>query len=71
MSRAIRTLDDAIELSGTVDLHIQYMEPATGCLTARAWVEHRTKGTAFCRGEIRSEHGLILATGSGTIRIRR
>ncbi|MES2400591.1 MAG: PaaI family thioesterase [Pseudomonadota bacterium] len=71
MSRAARTLADGMELGGTIDLHVQFMQPATGTLTARGSVESSTRTLAFCRGEVRDEANTLVATGIATLRLRR
>lgn len=71
MSRAARTIADGMELGGTIDLHVQFMQPATGTLTAKGSVESSTRTLAFCRGEVRDEVNTMVATAIATLRLRR
>lgn len=71
MSRAARTIADGMELGGTIDLHVQFMQPATGTLIAKGTVESSTRTLAFCRGEVRDEANTLVATGIATLRLRR
>jgi uncharacterized protein (TIGR00369 family) len=71
MARAARTIDAGMELIGTVDLHIQYMQTAAGMLTVTGKVESVTRNLAFCRGEIRDEADTLIASGTATIRLHR
>lgn len=71
MARAARTIDAGMELVGTVDLHIQYMQTAAGMVTVMGTVESATRNLAFCRGEIRDEADTLIASGTATIRLRR
>lgn len=71
MARAARTLEDGMELSGTVDLHVQFMQPAEGTVTATGKVESSTRSLAFCRGEVRNAAGTLCATAMATMRLRR
>lgn len=71
MARAARTIEPIAELASTVDLHIQYMQPATGTVTALGLVESQTRSTAFCRGEVRSQDGTLLAAATATLRLHR
>lgn len=49
MARAARTLQGG-ELRGTVDLHVQFLQPAKGMLTATGWVVHTQPGILSRRG---------------------
>lgn len=71
MARAARTLEEGLELGGTVDLHVQFMQPAEGRLVAMGRVESSTRALAFCRGEVRNEAGELVAGGTATMRLRR
>lgn len=71
MARAARTLDEGIELGGTVDLHVQFMQPAEGTLIAMGRVESSTRTLAFCRGEMRDVAGVLVASAVPTMRLRR
>jgi uncharacterized protein (TIGR00369 family) len=71
MARAARTLEDDLQLGGTVDLHIQFMSPGTGRLEAVGRVLHATRTLAFCQGEVRDAKNVLVATSSATISLRR
>jgi uncharacterized protein (TIGR00369 family) len=71
MARAARTIEAGMELAGTVDLHIQYMQTAAGTVTVIGTVQSTTRHLAFCRGEIRDEADTLIASGAATIRLRR
>lgn len=71
MARAARTLEEGMELSGTIDLHLQFMRLAEGKVTAWGKVESSTRGLAFCRGEVRNQAGMLCATAIATMRLRR
>lgn len=71
MARAARSLESVDELAGTVDLHVQYMRPASGPLEVIGQVEHHSRTLAFCRGEVRNARGELVATGICTLRLRR
>jgi uncharacterized protein (TIGR00369 family) len=71
MARAARTLEEGLELGGTIDLHVQFMAPAAGTLTATGIVESQSRSLAFCRGVVRDAAGVLVATGMATMRLRR
>lgn len=71
MARASRTLDGVQELGGTIDLHVQFMQPAVGPLRVQAWVEHTATTIAFCRAEVLDAEGRKIAAGSASLRLRR
>ncbi len=71
MARASRTVEGVRELGGTIDLHVQFLRPATGELWARGWVDHAARTVAFCRGEVHDADGELVASGSASIRLRR
>jgi acyl-CoA thioesterase len=71
MARAARTLEPNMELGGTIDLHVQFMLPAAGTLTAWGWVESSSRSLAFCRGEVRDPQDTLVATAIATMRLRR
>lgn len=71
MARAARTLEVDMELGGTIDLHVQFMQPAAGTVTAKGTVESATRQLAFCRGEVRNKADILVATATATIRLRR
>ncbi|MFC5521026.1 PaaI family thioesterase [Polaromonas jejuensis] len=71
MARAARTMEEGLELGGTVDLHVQFMAPAAGTLTATGFVDSQSRSLAFCRGEVRDTDGVLVATAMATMRLRR
>ncbi|MEH3086907.1 MAG: PaaI family thioesterase [Xylophilus ampelinus] len=71
MAHACRTVEGVRELGGTTDLHVQFLRPASGSLSARGWVEHAAGTLAFCRGEVRDAGGALVASGSASVRLRR
>lgn len=71
MARAARTMEEGLELGGTVDLHVQFMAPAAGTLTATGFVDSQSRSLAFCRGEVRDTGGVLVATAIATMRLRR
>lgn len=71
MARSARLLADGMELGGTVDLHMQFMKPAKGTLIATGTVESSSRTLAFCRGEVRDVHDVLVAAATATMRLRR
>jgi uncharacterized protein (TIGR00369 family) len=71
MARAARTLEVGMELGGTIDLHVQFMQPAEGTLIATGSVESSTRTLAFCRGLVHDEAGVLVASAVATMRLRR
>jgi len=71
MARAARTLGDGVELHGTTDLHVQFLRPAKGRLTATAQVVSAGRTLAFCRAEVRDESGQPVTCATATLRLRR
>ena len=71
MARAARTLGKGVELHGTTDLHVQFLQPVAGRLTATARVESAGRTLAFCRTEVRDETGQPVACAMATLRLRR
>lgn len=71
MARAARTIEDGMELRGTVDLHVQFIHPAAGPLTATGSVQSSSRSLAFCRGEVRNAQDILVATAIATMRLRR
>ncbi len=73
MSEAIRsTLVDA-EFRGlsTITMTVNYLDVASGDLTAQGKAERVGKTTAFASAEIRDKAGKLVATGQGAFRIIR
>ena len=71
MARAARALDAGVQFAGTVDLHVQFMLPAEGTLVALGRVESSSRSLAFCRGEVRNQAGVLVASATATMRLRR
>ena len=71
MARAARTLEAGMELGGTIDLHVQFMQPASGTVTAKGTVTSAGYKLAFCHGEVRDEANTLIAIATATIRLRR
>lgn len=71
MARAARTIDGGLEIAGTVDLHVQFIQPAMGTLVAVGRVQSSTHSFAFCRGELRDQKGELIASAIATMRLRR
>jgi uncharacterized protein (TIGR00369 family) len=55
----------------TVDIHVAFMRPAAGRLTATARVCGGGKSVCFCEAEAADETGRIVAKAMGTFRYRR
>ena len=70
MARAARTHGPGVEFAGTVDLHVQFMLPAEGTLVAMGRVESSSRSLAFCRGEVRNQAGVLVASATATMRLR-
>lgn len=71
MARAARTLEDGMALGGTIDLHVQYMQPAEGLITATGCILSSTRSLAFCRADVHNDAGVLCATALATMRLRR
>jgi len=49
----------------TIDMHVQYLDPLVGeDAIAEAWIEKRGRSTVFCRVEVRTDGGTLVATGT-------
>lgn len=71
MARSVRTLGEGVELHGTTDLHVQFLQPASGRLTATARVESAGRTLAFCRAEVHDGTGQPVACAMATLRLHR
>jgi uncharacterized protein (TIGR00369 family) len=71
MARAARAHGAGVEFAATVDLHVQFMLPAEGTLVAMGLVESSSRSLAFCRGEVRNQAGVLVASATATMRLRR
>ena len=63
----VRTPDDTREVQ-TLDLNINFMQPASGDLHARAKVIGGGKTLCFCEGQVLDAQGQVVAQGMGTLR---
>jgi uncharacterized protein (TIGR00369 family) len=60
------------EFAPTSDLHVQFLRPARpGRLIGHGRILRRGRDVAFLAGELRDEHGAIVAVASATAQIRR
>jgi uncharacterized protein (TIGR00369 family) len=60
------------EWAPTIDLHVQFLSPASpGKLRASGRVVRRGRDVAFLAGELRDEAGELVATATATALIRR
>ncbi|MBC7816965.1 MAG: PaaI family thioesterase [Planctomycetaceae bacterium] len=68
MGRAVSTLCRDDQSCVTVQLNVNFIRPAWSgeTLTITGEVQHSGRQTAVARGEIRTEAGMLVATGSGT-----
>lgn len=55
----------------TIDMHIAFMRPSTGKLTATGRAVGGGKSVCFCEAEITDAHGHAVARAMGTFRYRR
>jgi uncharacterized protein (TIGR00369 family) len=55
----------------TVDIHVAFMQPAAGRLTAAARVCGGGKSVCFCEAEASDDSGRVVARAMGTLRYRR
>jgi len=54
----------------TIQLDIQYIAPAKGSVvTCTSWATYKTRRLGFAHGEVKDEHGQLVAIGQGTFRI--
>lgn len=54
----------------TVDMHVAFMQPATGRLTATGRATGGGRSVCFCEAEIADAHGRVVARAMGTFRYR-
>ena len=54
----------------TIDMHIAFMKPATGRLTATGRATGGGRSVCFCEAEISNEAGQVTARAMGTFRYR-
>jgi uncharacterized protein (TIGR00369 family) len=55
----------------TIDLHIAFMRPTTGHLTATGRATGGGRSVCFCEAEITDEAGHVMARAMGTFRYRQ
>lgn len=53
----------------TVDLHVQYLESLSEDAIAEGWIERRGRSLVFCRVEVRSASGRLVAAGMLTYKV--
>ena len=46
-ARAAHTIEGGVELGGVIDFHAQFMQPASGTLTAKGSIDSATRTLAF------------------------
>lgn len=74
MSAAGRLGDPQQRRCLTVEMKTNFMRPAGRIgdrLSARGTLRQGTRSLAFCDGELRDQHGTLLATASGTFKYRK
>jgi len=54
----------------TVDLHVSFLRPATGRLSASGRATGGGRSVCFCEAEVTDAEGQVIATGMGTFRYR-
>jgi fatty-acyl-CoA synthase len=67
---ALSRIDFAQEVM-TIDIHVAFLQPAAGRLTATARVCGGGKSVCFCEAEAADDTGRIVAKAMGTFRYRR
>jgi uncharacterized protein (TIGR00369 family) len=71
MAVAARSADPDQMGMVTVGLNTSFMRPAKGELHALGWCDHFSTTMAFCHGELRDQHGRLLASATGTFKRMR
>lgn len=66
---ALSRIDFACEVV-TVDIHVAFLSPATGRLTATGRATGGGRSMCFCEAEIADADGRLVATAMGTFRYR-
>jgi len=64
---AARSVDKTMGIV-TIEMKTSFMQPATGTLTARGKLLHRTRSTAFTEGTVYDAQGRACAHATGTFR---
>ena len=67
LATAARSVDKTMGIV-TIEMKTSFMQPATGTLTARGKVLHRTRSTAFTEGTVYDAQGRACAHATGTFR---
>lgn len=66
-----RRADDATAEVDVVDLHVAFVRPAAGHLSASAQVCGGGRSICFCEAEASDAEGRLVARAMGTLRYRR
>ena len=70
MGPALMTLLEADQFAPTIEIKVNFMRPARpGAIIAEGRVVHRTRSLAFLEGNLQTEDGDLIATGTATARI--
>ena len=67
LATAARSVDKTMGIV-TIEMKTSFMQPATGALTARGKLLHRTRSTAFTEGTVFDAQGRACAHATGTFR---
>lgn len=67
LATAARSVDKTMGIV-TIEMKTSFMQPATGTLTARGKLLHRTRSTAFTEGTVYDAQGRACAHATGTFR---
>ena len=67
LATAARSVDKTMGIV-TIEMKTSFMQPATGMLTARGKLLHRTRSTAFTEGTVYDAQGRACAHATGTFR---
>ena len=67
LATAARSVDKTMGIV-TIEMKTSFMQPATGPLTARGKLLHRTRSTAFTEGTVYDAQGRACAHATGTFR---
>ena len=67
LATAARSVDKTMGIV-TIEMKTSFMQPASGALTARGKLLHRTRSTAFTEGTVYDAQGRACAHATGTFR---
>ena len=70
MGMSAKTLDDASSGATTVELKTNFLQAASGRITARALAKRAGRSLVFVEGELRNEPQDVLARATGTYKLR-